>query len=93
MTEFKRIAANECPDFGTHEYTGLSLEVNNNGKWEPFQLFYFDWLLDKEQKYYIKSLDDIKGYEVLGKIYITRNSDCILWATDDNIRVKTAPKN
>ncbi len=88
MSEVKRAPANNLPDFGTTNYTGVHLEVNNMGTWEPFQLFFFDWMLDKEQNYWIRTLEDLQGWEVLGKIRISRNSDTILWATQDMLRVK-----
>lgn len=85
-----RVPANNMPEFGSYEYHGIRLEVNHGGTWEPYQLFFFDWLLDKEQTYWISSLDDIKNHEVLGKVKTGRNSDVIFWATHDMLRVAVA---
>ena len=88
MSEVKILSSCHIPDFGEFHYQGLRLEVFYQGTWEPFQLFYFDELLDKEQNYYIKDLNDLKGYKVTGKIQLSRNSDIILGATYDMLRVK-----
>lgn len=88
MEEPQSVRTDELPSFGYHQFQGIHLEIQSYGFWEPFQLFYFDEMLDKEQNYYIKSLDDLKGYRVLGKIKLSANSDTLLRATYDMLRVK-----
>lgn len=86
--EAKRIPSNEMPEFGTTNWNGVRLEVKQRDVWEPFQLFFFDWMLDKEQNYWISNLDDLAGYEVIGKVRTGPNSDCIFWATREMLRIR-----
>jgi len=94
MAEEVTILPNWCfPEFGHTQYQGIQLEVLYEGSWQPFQLFYFDDMLDKEQNYYIKDINDLKKYKVTGKIRLSRNSDILLGATFDMLRVKPTPQN
>ena len=88
MTEIKSLPNDWMPEFGEIQPTGLTLEIFHYNSWELFQPFYFDDMLNKEQKYYVKNIEDLKGYEIMGKVYISRNSDVILRATYDKLRVR-----
>lgn len=88
MSDMKQVPNDEMPEFGHSQYQGVTLEVKMDGRWEVFQPFYFDVMYDKEKKYYLQKLEDMEGYEIMGKVWISRNSDVILRATRDMLRVR-----
>ena len=48
MSDTKAIPNDVFPEFGHFQYEGISLEINVDGRWESFQPFYFDEMLNKE---------------------------------------------
>jgi hypothetical protein len=90
MSERKIVPTDDLPEFGSSQYEGITLEVLMDGRWETFQPFYFDIMTDRERKYYIKNMDDLKGYEIMGKVWLSTNSDVILRATHDMLRAKSS---
>lgn len=88
MDTKKSVASDVLPDFGYSGYQGISLEYEHYGEWKEFQPFYFDDLLDKEVNYYLRSLDDIEDYRILGKVRLSHCSDVLIRATKDQLRVK-----
>ena len=88
MDTKKSVASDILPDFGHSSWKGVDLEYEYYGEWKLFQPFYFDDLLDKEVNYYLRSLDDIEEFRILGKVRITHCSDVLIRATKEQLRVK-----
>ena len=88
MSTKKSVANDVLPDFGYSGYQGIQLEYEHYGEWKLFQPFYFDDLLDREVNYYLRSLDDIEEYQILGKVRLSHCSDVLIRATKDQLRVK-----
>lgn len=88
MSTKKSFPKDILPDFGYSGFQGIHLEYEYYGEWKLFQPFYFDDMLDKEVNYYLRSLDDIEEYEILGKVRLSHCSDVLIRASKDQLRVR-----